>query len=438
MDLRGSRYAQVRILVDGTHYLKGMAVYSDNMPDGIDVVFNTNKTRDKSKMECLKEIKNDPENPFGSSIKDVELGGQYWYTDEKTGKRKLGLINKRADEGDWTEWKDTLPSQFLSKQTKEMAKKQLDLAKANKQDELDTILSLTNPTIKKYYLEKFASECDSAAVELKAAALPGQKYHVILPNNTLKDNEVYAPGYDPGTKLALIRYPHGGTFEIPICTVNNKNELGKKLIGTSSIDAICVNSKVASRLSGADFDGDTVMCIPTHDRKGKVKVVSQPELPGLKGFDNKASYGTKEIIGSDGKKHYINKYGMEIKVMKNTNNEMGKISNLITDMTLQGADNDEIARAVRHSMVVIDAEKHKLDFNQSFRDNNIQELKDKYQDGGGAFTLISKSKGPYEVDKRKGQARINVPGKSWYDPSRPDGSLINMTAPDSELYYAVR
>lgn len=445
LSLGNSRYSQVRILVDGTHYIKGMAVYSDNMPDGVDVVFNTNKTRDKSKMQCLKEIKNDPENPFGSAIKDAELGGQYWYKDPKTGKKKLGLINKRADEGDWTEWKDTLPSQFLSKQSLNMAKKQLNLAKATKEAEFDTINSLTNPTIKKYYLEKFASTCDSAAVDLKAAALPGQKYHVIIPNNTLKDNEIYAPGYTNGTKLALIRYPHGGLFEIPVCTVNNKNQLGRKLIGTNPIDAVCINHKVAARLSGADFDGDTVMCIPTDDAKGKVRVSRQDELVGLKGFDNKASYGTKEVVGKDGKKHYINKYGKEIQVMKNTNNEMGKISNLITDMTLQGAKKEELARAVRHSMVVIDAEKHKLDYKQSYIENNIAALKKQYQPkfdkdgnvigGGGAYTLISKSKGPKNVDKRKGEARVNIKGKPWYDPKKPEGSLIHITAPDNELYY---
>ena len=409
LDLKGSRYSQVRILVDGTHYIKGMAVYSDNMPDGIDVVFNTNKGRDKSKMQCLKEIKNDPENPFGSAIKDVELGGQYWYTD-KDGKKKLGLINKRADEGDWTEWKDALPSQFLSKQTKEMAKKQLDLAKQSKQAEFDEIKSLTNPTIKKYYLEKFASNCDAAAVELKAASLPGQKYHVIIPNNTLKDNEIYAPGYDSGTKLALIRYPHGGIFEIPVCTVNNKNPLGKKLIGEKSIDAVCINSKVAARLSGADFDGDTVMCIPTDDRKGNVRIQRSNELKDLKGFDNKAEYGTREVIDEKGNKHYINKFGKEINVMKNTNNQMGRISNLITDMTLQGADESKLARAVKHSMVVIDAEKHNLDWRQSEKDFRIDELKKKYQkkpseDGkeryGGASTLISRASGEKRIDETK-------------------------------------
>ena len=46
LDLGDSHYAQVRILVDGTHYLKGMAMYSDDMPDGADIVFNTNKHTD--------------------------------------------------------------------------------------------------------------------------------------------------------------------------------------------------------------------------------------------------------------------------------------------------------------------------------------------------------------------------------------------------------
>ena len=447
LSLGESRYSQVRILVDGTHYIKGMAVYSDDMPDGVDVIFNTNKSRAKcpNKTDVLKEIKKDPDNPFGSAIKDADQGGQYEYIDSKTGKKKLGLINKTREEGDWSEWADALPSQFLSKQSKQMAKKQLNLAKADKEDEFDTIMSLTNPTIKKYYLEKFASECDSAAVSLKAAALPGQKYHVIVPVNSLKDNEVYAPQYKPGTKLALIRYPHGGTFEIPILTVTDKNKDAEKWIGPTSRDAVCINKKVADRLSGADFDGDTVMCIPTHDPGGKVKITSTPELKGLKGFDNKASYQWTDVKEDpDGTKHYY-RGNKEFKIMKNTNNEMGKISNLISDMTLAGADDDEVAAAVRHSMVVIDAEKHKLDYNQSYIDNNIAALKIKYQPkyddngnligSGGASTIISKAKGEYRVPKRRGEPKTNIKGKSWYDPSRPEGALIYTNARDEDLYY---
>lgn len=434
LSLGDSRYSQVRIMVDGTHYIKGMAVYSDNMPDGVDVIFNTNKTKGTPMTKVLKEIKDDPDNPFGSLIKDADQGGQYWY-DADTGKRvsandptvknkKLGLINKRADEGDWTEWKDALPSQFLSKQSTSLAKKQLDLAKADKLAEYEEYCSITNPTIKKHYLQKFAESCDSAAVHLQAAALPGQKYHVIIPINTLKDNEIYAPGYKPGTKLALVRYPHGGTFEIPILTVTDKNPLGKKVIGTDVMDAVGINKKVADRLSGADFDGDTVMCLPTNN--GKVKITSTKPLEGLEGFDPKMSYGPETYKGRNVK--LMTKGGMQ--------QQMGVVSNLITDMTLAGAEPDEIARAVRHSMVVIDAYKHKLDYKQSEIDNNIAQLKKDYQNGGGSSTIISRAKSPQSVDKRQGTPKVNMKGKSWYDPSKPEGALIYKKADD--LYYVER
>lgn len=419
LSLGNSHYAQVRILVDGNKYIKGMAVYSDDMPDGVDVVFNTNKSKSIPKMEVLKNIKDDPDNPFGSLIK---AGGQSYYID-KDGNRQLSLINKRADEGDWTDWKDALPSQFLSKQPLQLAKKQLGLAAADKMDEYNEICSLTNPTVKKYLLNKFADECDSAAVHLQAAALPGQKYHVIIPVNSLKDTEVYAPNYENGTKLALIRYPHGGTFEIPILTVNNRNAAAKKLLGTDVSDAIGITAKVAERLSGADFDGDTVMCIPTHDKGGKVKIQSTPPLKGLEGFDPKTAYGPDTYKGRT------------IKTMKNTGTQMGIISNLITDMTLQGADDSELARAVRHSMVVIDAEKHKLDYKKSELDNGISALKKKYQTGG-ASTLLSRSKGQTSVLKRQGTPLVNIKGKDWYDPSKPEGSLIFKTADDAS--YSVR
>ena len=431
LSLGNSRYAQVRILVDGTHYLKGMAVYSDDMPDGVDIVFNTNKSKGTPALgpknnTVLKPIKDDPENPFGALIK---AGGQSYYID-KDGKRQLSPINKTREQGDWDEWQDALPSQFLSKQSLSLARKQLNLAASDKMAEFDEINSLTNPTVKKFLLKSFADDCDAAAVNLKAAALPGQKYHVIIPINSLSDNEVYAPGYEPGTKLALVRYPHGGTFEIPILTVNNKNADGKKLIGPTSIDAIGINKNIADRLSGADFDGDTVMCIPTHDKSGKVKIVSTPELKGLKGFDPKLKYAySKEDIESG-----------KARIMKNTQTEMGIISNLITDMTLQGASNDELAAAVRHSMVVIDAEKHKLNYKQSEIDNNISALKKTYQrhideDGnirvGGASTLISRAKGETPVIKRQGTPQINIKGKPWYDPNKPEGSLIYKTADDA-------
>lgn len=395
LSLGSSHYAQVRILVDDTRYIKGMAIYSDDLPDGVDVVFNTNKKLGTPKNDVLKKITDDPENPFGSLIK---AGGQSYYIDAN-GQRQLSLINKRAEEGDWGEWSDHLPSQFLSKQSMTLIKKQLGLAAADKQAEYDEICSLTNPTVKKALLKSFADDCDSAAVHLQAAALPRQKYQVILPITTMKDNEVYAPNYKNGEQVALIRFPHGGTFEIPVLTVNNKQADARRILGNAK-DAVGINSKVAERLSGADFDGDTVMVIPTG---GKVKITSTSPLRGLEGFDPKAEYGPDTYKGRT------------VKAMKNTQTEMGKISNLITDMTLKGATEDELARAVRHSMVVIDAEKHKLDYKQSEADNGIASLKKKYQgtvdeDGRyheGAATLISRAKSETSVLKRKGSPIIN-------------------------------
>lgn len=398
LSLGDSHYAQVRILVDGDRYLKGMAVYSDNMPDGVDVVFNTNKKNGTPMRDVLKKISNDPDNPFGSLIK--ERGGQSYYDDEN-GNKKLSLINKRADEGDWGDWSDKLPSQFLAKQPLSLVNKQLNLAASDKVAEFNEICSLTNPTVKKTLLKSFADDCDSAAVHLQAAALPRQKYQVILPISSMKDTEVYAPNYHDGEKVALIRFPHGGKFEIPILTVNNKQAEGRRVLGSNPMDAVGINSKVAERLSGADFDGDTVMVIPCNSSSSKVHISNKPPLKGLEGFDPKLEYGGK-------------KEGT-FKRMNNTQTEMGKISNLITDMTLKGANQEELARAVRHSMVVIDAEKHGLDYKQSEIDNGIAALKKAYQgriDENGKYhesasTLISRAKAEVSVVKRKGSPQIN-------------------------------
>lgn len=445
LSLGGDHYSQVRILVDDSLYLKGMAVYSDNMPDGVDVIFNTNKKVGTPMPDVLKKIKvnadgSKSDNPFGALIKTP--GGQSEY-DAPDGTKKLSLINKKAAEGDWEDWADALPSQFLGKQNTTLVKKQLGIARADTLAEYDEICSLTNPTIKKHLLEEFASNCDAKAVHLKAAALPGQKYHVILPVSSMKDTEVYAPRYENGTKLALVRYPHGGLFEIPILTVNNKQRTAKELIGTS-IDAVCVNHKVAERLSGADFDGDTVMCIPTHDPLGRVKISNRDNLKGLEGFDAKEKYGTTRNVDADGNITYtVN--GRPVRIMKNTDTEMGIISNLITDMTIVGADDDDLAAAVRHSMVVIDAEKHKLDYRQSELDNNISALKKRYQKRidengnevtGGASTILSRAKGEYKVPKRQGTPKINIKGDPDYNPNKPEGSLLYKEADD--LWYPIK
>lgn len=417
LSLGNSNYAQVRILVDGKHYIKGMAVYSDDLPKGVDLKFNTNKKKGTPLEDVLKPIKEDSDNPFGSLIK---ANGQLFYDDPKgehtnpiTGKKQsLSLINKRAEEGDWNDWSDKLPSQFLSKQNLSLIKKQLDLSKVDKQSEFDEIKTLNNPTVKKALLKTFSDDCDSAAVHLQAAALPRQKYHVFLPITSLKDNEIYAPNYENGEKLALVRFPHGGTFEIPILTVNNKNADSIKSIGKNAKDAVGINSKVAERLSGADFDGDAGLVIPTND---KTKITSTKALDGLKDFDSKSYKYNTIKKDKEGTEHFYDNNGIEFRKMNNTQTEMGKISNLIADMTIKGATVDELAKAVRHSMVVIDAEKHKLNYKKSEIDNDIKNLKNRYQghtseDGKyhtGASTLLSRSKSKEPVIKRKGSPEID-------------------------------
>lgn len=372
ISLGDAAYAQVRIAVDGKSYLKGMALYKDDIPDGYDVVFNTNKHTGTPPDKVFKPLKDDEFNPFGATIK-----AQRHYTDEK-GKEHLSTINIVNEEGDWGNWTKSLSSQMLSKQSTTLAKKQLDKAYSAKKAQFDELDVLTNPVIKAKLLNDFGDECDSAAVHLKAAAMPKQSSNVILPLKSLKATEIYAPNYHDGEQLALIRYPHAGTFEIPLLTVNNKNTEGRKSIGLHAPDAVGISHKAAEQLSGADFDGDTALVIPVRNTGLKA---TRP-LKSLEGFEPKELYKLPDSAP---------------KMSNRTKQqEMGKISNLITDMTIAGASEEELARAVKHSMVVIDAEKHHLDYKKSYSDNGIGQLKEKYRGSAnaGASTLISRAASP--------------------------------------------
>lgn len=361
-------------------------------------MFNTNKPSGTPKMKVLKEAKADPDNPFGAAIK---ANGQSMYIGDD-GKEHLSPINKLKEEGDWDTMSRNVSSQFLSKQPKKLIENQLKLTVADYQAQYDEIMHYDNPTVKKKLLYDFADTVEGTSMTLKASAFPGQSTKVILPINKIKETEAYCPTYENGTRLALIRYPHAGTFEIPIVTVNNKNVSGKRNLGAIQ-DAIGINAKVAERLSGADFDGDTVMAIPVTD---KVNIKSTRALKALEGFDPKTAYAVPEG----------NPNNVRLMKKEDKQREMGVISNLITDMTLRGADEDELARAVKHSMVVIDAEKHKLDYKRSEQENGIPELKQKWQirvdeEGaihyGGASTLLSRRKQTVRVPERRGSIRVD-------------------------------
>lgn len=381
LSLGSKRYAQVRVAVDGTHYIKGMAIYKSDLPKGVDLEFNTVKSNTGNKLDALKPLADDPDNPFTSQIRD-----QITRRNPTTGELEVtSAMNIVYGEGDWDKWSKSIASQVLSKQSPKLARTQLDMRYEARRSELESIMALTNPVVRRTLLKAYADGVDRDAVKLKAAHLPRQRAQVILPIPGMKDTEVYAPNFKNGEEVALIRYPHGGTFEIPVLTVNNRRPEARRILGTDPKDAIGINSRVAERLSGADFDGDTVLVIPqTRGRELK----STPALVGLQGFDPVAEYPKYE--------------GMKVMDSRTKQLQMGRVSNLITDMTIQKASTSDLARAIRHSMVVIDAEKKELNWQLSAEQNGIAALMKKYQEGrqGGASTLISRASSQKHVPER--------------------------------------
>lgn len=393
LQLGDKTYMQVRIAVDDTNYLKGMAVYGkkEDFPRGVDIIFNTNKTKDVPMMnpkdpdnQVLKSLKSDKDLPFGAVVKNV------YYTD-KDGKEIQSSINKVNDDDDWNKWSKSLASQYLSKQPPDLAKQQLGIAFDIKANELESIRNIDNPTIRKKLLSDFADECDSAATHMKGAPFSDQATKVILPIKNIKDNEIYAPTLKQGEEVVLIRYPHTGPFESPRLKVNNRNKEGSEIIGNAAKNAVGINSKVAEQLSGADFDGDTVVMIPVRGQHIK----TEKRLSDLNDFDHQVQYKAYPGMPRVGKEDSFNK-----------GREMGMVTNLITDMYAAGAPEADLVKAVKHSMVIIDAEKHNLNWKQSAIDNDYKYLQKKYQPKangryGGASTIISKSTSPDYVGKRK-------------------------------------
>ena len=418
LDIGGKQYAQVRIAVDDKEYMKGMAYYSDNIPDGYDIVYNSNKPKGSPDSKVFKPFETnsdgtvDKDNPFGAVLHNEV--GQRNYVDPETGEEKLSPVNIVKPQGEWYGYRKDLASQFLSKQDQSLIKQQLNIAYEDRQNMYEDILDVKNPAVKEKLLVDFGDECDKSAYELRGAALPRQATKVLLPVESLKNNEIYAPQFEDGEEVALVRYPTGGLFEVPKLIVNNRNKEGKSTVTPSAEDAVGINATVAAQLSGADFDGDTVLVLPTKNQK----IINKPPFQELIEFDTKAAYPAKQ--DKDG--NYTCKL---MTTDRERNLEMGICSNLITDMTLFSATDDELVRAVKYSMVVIDAKKHKLDWRQAKEDFGIAELHKKYQGkaSGGASTIISRAKGEvhvedfedYRIDPKTGKRIKRYTGKTRWD-----------------------
>lgn len=411
LSIGAANYVQGRIAVDSNHFMKGMIIYSDDIPDGYDVVYNTNRKKGAPLYKepgyigdtVFKKMKDDPANPFGANIQnddDLVLARDRQWVD-KNGVEHESAIRIVNEEGNWNDWSRNISAQMLSKQPPALAKRQLDLTYASKREQLNDILALTNPTVKQKLLEDFANSCDSDAVHLKAYGFPGQAGKVILPVTSLPENQIYAPSYDNGTQVVLIRYPHASITEIPSLVVNNNHKEAKKILG-QAVDAVGISPKTAQQLSGADFDGDTVYVIPNNE--GNIQFKKQYEA--LKDFDTKDAYPGYP--------------GMKVISHAHQQKQMGVVTNLITDMTVAGAKPEELVRAIKHSMVIIDAEKHQLDWKRSEQENDIRGLIERYQvraDGkiGGASTLISRAKSTTYLNQRRFKGIDPETGEKIYE-----------------------
>lgn len=101
LDLGGKHYAQIRLLTSENTLIKGMAMFSIDIPDGKDVVVHYNA---KYKTQTIVPITEE------SSIK-VEL------LNDGIGSCIYDM--ERKIDYDWDEWRNNLPTQFLSKEISE-------------------------------------------------------------------------------------------------------------------------------------------------------------------------------------------------------------------------------------------------------------------------------------------------------------------------------
>ena len=439
-----THYAQVRIAVDDSHYCKGMAMYGreDQFPPGVDVIFYTNKTSNKSWDKVLKEFKKtkdengnivvDKDNPFGA---DLKATGQRYYYDEN-GEKKMSAVNVLREEGDWNEYRKSLSAQFLSKQNLAFARNQLNTSIDNAKTQFDEIAAVKNAQVRNKLLEDFAESCDAKAIDLSAAATTGQLTQVLLPCPSLKSTtynddgsikeygHVYAPNYPDGHKLAIIRYPHANICEIPVLIVNNSNPEGKTQIGRG-LDAIGLPKSALDQLSGADTDGDTGTCIDvTKLEELGLHVDTTKYFDELIGFDSKAAAPMTDVTVLN-KNWNARSDGTSGKTMSKRDRglQMGRITNCISNMQkATGVTRDEMVRAMKYSMIVIDAYKHNLDWKGAEQEYGIKEIYDKYSSGdkkaiwtvskastqGGLETQDFKYESYTKADGTEGQKKVYI------------------------------
>ena len=102
-------------------------------------------------------------------------------------------------------------------------------------------------------------------------------------------------------------------------------------------------------------------------KRGIDLFLTEDKFADLRKFDPKTEYAIPdrvEPVFRSHKQHQI---------------QLGKNSNLIADMCWHGATGEELVRAIKHGMVILDADKRHLNWQKSAEDFGIQELYQKYR-----------------------------------------------------------
>src|SRR4029077_18452067 len=128
VSIGGSKYAQVRVAVGKDHFLKGMAMYKNDLPPGVDVQFYTNKSDTGNKLDAMKENVKDPAYIEGGPHPMMKSVKRQILSDPGTpNERVTSAMNVVNEEGNWEDWAHNMSAQMLSEQGPVLARSVLNM-----------------------------------------------------------------------------------------------------------------------------------------------------------------------------------------------------------------------------------------------------------------------------------------------------------------------
>lgn len=95
----------------------------------------------------------------------------------------------------------------------------------------------------------------------------------------MPDDEIYAPSFQDGETVIVIRWPYTNNCDFPILKVNNKHRESIAVLGQAK-GVAGVSISTIMRL-GADYGGDTAIILPYRKMEGDPQPKEMPEQPIL-------------------------------------------------------------------------------------------------------------------------------------------------------------